>query len=33
MNPRLIWLYRINDMDWFKQILDTVQLNPEAALQ
>ncbi len=28
----LIWLYRIDDPEWFEQILATVQLNPEAAL-
>ena len=28
----LIWLYRINDPDWFQEILATVQLNPETAL-
>ena len=28
----LIWLYRIDDPEWFQEILATVQLNPEAAL-
>ena len=28
----LIWLYRIDDPDWFQEILATVQLNPETAL-
>ena len=28
----LIWLYRIDDPDWFREILATVQLNPETAL-
>ena len=28
----LIWLYRIDDPDWFKQILATVKLDPETAL-
>ena len=28
----LIWLYRIDDPEWFKQILATVQLDPAAAL-
>ena len=28
----VFWLYRMDDLAWFKQILDTVQLNPEAAL-
>ena len=28
----LSWLYRIDDPDWFAKILDTVKLDPEAAL-
>ena len=28
----LIWLYRIDDPDWFEEILATVKLNPETAL-
>jgi hypothetical protein len=28
----LIWLYRVDDLDWFKEILATVQLHPEDAL-
>ena len=28
----LIWLYRIDDPEWFQEILATVQLNPETAL-
>ena len=28
----VIWLYRISDFDWFKEILETVQLDPGAAL-
>jgi len=28
----LIWLYRIDDPYWFQEILATVQLNPEIAL-
>ena len=28
----LIWLYRIDDPDWFQEILATVKLNPGAAL-
>ena len=28
----LIWLYRIDDPEWFQEILATVQLNPEAAV-
>ena len=28
----LIWLYRIDDRDWFQEILATVKLNPAAAL-
>jgi hypothetical protein len=28
----LIWLYRIDDHDWSQEILATVQLNPETAL-
>ena len=28
----LIWLYRIDDPDWFEEILATVKLDPEAAL-
>ena len=28
----LIWLYRIDNPDWFQEILATVKLNPEAAL-
>jgi hypothetical protein len=28
----LIWLYRIDDLDWFKEILATVQLHPEDAV-
>jgi len=27
----VIWLYRNDDLDWFKQILDTVKLDPAAA--
>jgi hypothetical protein len=28
----LIWLYRVDDLDWFREILATVQLHPEDAL-
>lgn len=28
----LIWLYGIDDMEWFRQILATVQLDPDAAI-
>ena len=28
----LIWLYRADDLDWFREILATVQLHPEDAL-
>lgn len=28
----LIWLYGIPDMEWFRQILATVQLHPDAAI-
>ena len=28
----LIWLYRVDDPDWFSEILATVQLHPEDAL-
>jgi hypothetical protein len=28
----LIWLYRVDDPDWFQEILGTVQLHPEDAL-
>ena len=28
----LIWLYRIDDLAWFRQILDTVQLDPRPPL-
>jgi hypothetical protein len=28
----LIWLYRIDDLDWFNQILATVKLHPEDAV-
>jgi hypothetical protein len=28
----LIWLYRVDDPDWFPEILATVQLHPEDAL-
>ena len=27
-----IWLYRVDDIDWFREILATVQLHPEDAL-
>jgi hypothetical protein len=28
----LIWLYRIDDPEWFQEILATIKLDPEAAL-
>jgi predicted small integral membrane protein len=27
----LIWLYRVDDIDWFREILATVRLHPEGA--
>ena len=28
----LIWVYRVDDLDWFREILATVQLHPEDAV-